>query len=163
MAPENTENPILRPAVGTDADALVALLRETFRSTWQPVLTPAAVASYLARDPARGFIEASIPKIVVAEDTGGIRGMIHWEADFVTALHVADDARRRGIGRRLLGCAEAAIAAAGHRQARLETDTFNTRAIAFYTALGYRESARYPDEEWDSGLTTLLMEKSLRD
>lgn len=162
MTPENTEN-MLRPAVEADVAALVALLHETFRSTWQPVLTPAAVVSYLARDPARGFIEASIPEIVVAVDGDGIRGMIHWEGDFVTALHIADAGRRCGIGRRLLGGAEGAIAAAGHRQARLETDTFNTGAIAFYTALGYRETARYPDEEWDSGLTTLLMEKSLRD
>ncbi len=127
MTPENTENPILRPAVEADVAALVALLHETFRSTWQPVLTPAAVASYLARDPARDFIEASIPEIMVAVDTGGIRGMIHWEGDFVTALHIADAGRRCGIGRRLLGFAEGAIVAAGHRQARLETDTQHRR------------------------------------
>ncbi|MGO4840057.1 GNAT family N-acetyltransferase [Rhizobiaceae sp. 2RAB30] len=89
--------------------------------------------------------------------------MIHWQADFISALHIADAGRRRGIGRLLLSHAEAAIAAAGHRQARLETDTFKTGAVAFYSALGYREAARYPDEEWDSGLTTLLMKKSLPD
>jgi ribosomal protein S18 acetylase RimI-like enzyme len=59
--------------------------------------------------------------------------------------------------------AEAAMAADGHAQARLETDTFNTRSQAFYAKRGYREAGRYPDEEWNSGLTTLLLVKVLGD
>jgi hypothetical protein len=58
--------------------------------------------------------------------------------------------------------AEAEIARAGHAQARLETDTFNTRSQAFYAARGYVEADRYPDHEWNSGLTTLLLVKPLR-
>jgi hypothetical protein len=57
--------------------------------------------------------------------------------------------------------AEAAIAEAGFAAARLETDTFNRRSQAFYAARGYREAGRYPDEEWNSGLTTLLLVKPL--
>ena len=49
------------------------------------------------------------------------------------------------------------IAVSGHAVARLETDTFNTRSQAFYAARGYREAGRYPDEEWNSGLTTVLL------
>ncbi|WP_408949952.1 GNAT family N-acetyltransferase [Lysobacter sp. Hz 25] len=45
--------------------------------------------------------------------------------------------------------------------ASLETDTFNTGSQALYLALGYRETARYPDEEWNSGLTTIRYEKTL--
>ena len=56
---------------------------------------------------------------------------------------------------------EAEIAAAGFSAARLETDTFNTRSRAFYAGRGYREGDRYPDKEWDSGLTTLLLVKAL--
>ena len=58
--------------------------------------------------------------------------------------------------------AEATIAEAGFAKARLETDTFNTRSRAFYDRRGYREADRYPDEEWNSGLTTLLLVKALR-
>jgi hypothetical protein len=53
------------------------------------------------------------------------------------------------------------MAAAGHASARLETDTFNQRSQAFYAARGYVEAGRYPDEEWSSGLTTLLLVKPL--
>ena len=63
-------------------------------------------------------------------------------------------AARTGVGARLMDHVEAAIARAGFPSARLETDTFNTRSQAFYAARGYREAVRYPDTEWDSGLTT---------
>jgi ribosomal protein S18 acetylase RimI-like enzyme len=58
--------------------------------------------------------------------------------------------------------AEQEIASAGYPQARLETDTFNSRARAFYAKRGYREAEQYPDIEWNSGLTTLLLVKALR-
>lgn len=58
--------------------------------------------------------------------------------------------------------AEAAIAETGFAQARLETYTFNLRSRAFYDQRGYREADRYPDNEWNSGFTTLLLVKPLR-
>ena len=57
--------------------------------------------------------------------------------------------------------AEVQIARAGIASARLETDTFNRRSQAFYAVRGYREAERYPDEEWNSGLTTILLVKPL--
>ena len=57
--------------------------------------------------------------------------------------------------------AEHEIAAAGFPTVRLETDTFNARSRAFYAGRGYRETARYPDVEWGSGLMTILLVKSL--
>jgi RimJ/RimL family protein N-acetyltransferase len=56
---------------------------------------------------------------------------------------------------------EAAMRADGIAAASLETDTFNAASQALYLALGYRETARYPDEEWNSGLTTIRYEKPL--
>jgi len=55
--------------------------------------------------------------------------------------------------------AEKAIEASGYIQVRLETDSFNQQSQAFYKALGYEEKDRYPDLEWESGLTTVLFEK----
>ena len=57
--------------------------------------------------------------------------------------------------------AERDIAEAGFPAARLETDTFNQRSRAFYAGRGYQEADRYPDEEWNSGFTTLLLVKPL--
>jgi len=67
----------------------------------------------------------------------------------------------QGVGRKLLSDAEQAIGAAGFGQARLETDTFNLRSQTLYKAVGYVEKVRYPDDEWDSGFTTVLFEKRL--
>ena len=60
-------------------------------------------------------------------------------------------------------CSSAHVRAAraGFAAVRLETDTFNTASRAFYAARGYVEADRYPDEEWDSGLTTILLVKAL--
>lgn len=66
-----------------------------------------------------------------------------------------------GLGRLLLARAEQEIGEAGLRKVRLETDTFNQQSQAFYRAMGYIELGQYPDEEWDSGLTTVLFEKLL--
>ncbi len=88
-------------------------------------------------------------------------GFVHWEGDFVHALHVHADHARTGAGTQLMDFAEGEIARAGHPAARLETDTFNTRSQAFYSARGYVETDRYPDLEWNSNLTTLLLEKGL--
>jgi ribosomal protein S18 acetylase RimI-like enzyme len=56
---------------------------------------------------------------------------------------------------------EAEAASVGFGAIRLETDTFNTAAQAFYRVRGYREKGRYPDAQWNSGLTTLLLVKAL--
>jgi ribosomal protein S18 acetylase RimI-like enzyme len=88
-------------------------------------------------------------------------GMVHTLGDFIDALHVAPSQQRRGIGALLLAHAEAHMRAQGHRTARLETDTFNTQSRAFYARHGYAEVAMYPDEEWDSGFTTVLLTKAL--
>ena len=69
--------------------------------------------------------------------------------------------QRRGVGAALLALAEAGMRADGHAQARLETDTFNTQSRAFYRKHGYAEVDTYPDEEWDSGFTTVLLVKPL--
>lgn len=97
----------------------------------------------------------------MAERAGDPVGFVDWDGDFVNALHVRAAAARTGVGRLLMDKAEADIAAAGFGAARLETDTFNTGARAFYAARGYVEADRYPDTEWNSGLTTILLMKPL--
>ncbi len=59
-------------------------------------------------------------------------GLVHFEGDFVHALHVRPDQTRTGVGAALMDFAERAMAAAGQTSARLETDTFNARSQAFY-------------------------------
>jgi GNAT superfamily N-acetyltransferase len=152
---------IIRPERPADAAALIAILYDTFESTWLPQLTEAAAAAFRAEDRPRAFVTERGHDFQVAERDGAVIGLVYWEGDFVNALHVRSDAARTGVGAALMDVAEAAIAAAGHPSARLETDTFNARSQAFYAARGYVEADRYPDEEWSSGLTTLLLVKAL--
>ena len=101
------------------------------------------------------------PEFHVVVRAGVVAGFIHWRDDFVHALHVPSRHARSGAGTVLMDLAEAEIARAGFPSIRLETDTFNTGSRAFYAARGFRETDRYPDLEWNSGLTTVLLEKAL--
>ncbi len=153
---------LVRPSRAGDAPALRAILNDTFESTWRPQITAEAARAYLEDDRPGAYVASNGVEFWVAERADEVVGLVHWRHDFVHALHVRAAHARTGVGARLMDEAEAAIAAAGHAEARLETDTFNQRSQAFYAARGYREAARYPDEEWASGLTTLLLVKPLR-
>ena len=152
---------ILRPFRPGDEAGVIAVLDDTFESTWGPQLRPEILAKRRREQPARAYVEAMAEAFVLAIEGEQVLGMVHWEGDFVHALHVIGAAQGQGVGRALLAHAEQAMEAAGQAVARLETDTFNTRSRAFYAALGYREIDSYPDLEWESGLTTLLLEKPL--
>ena len=151
----------LRPARLTDAAPIKAILQATFESTWGPQITAEAARAFRGQDRPGAYFAQSGLEFWVAERQGEVVGFVHWRGDFVHALHVHPSQARRGVGSALMDHAEAAIASAGHRQVRLETDTFNTRSRAFYAARGYAEIDSYPDTEWKSGLTTLLLVKTL--
>jgi ribosomal protein S18 acetylase RimI-like enzyme len=151
----------LRPARSADAAALRAILHDTFNSTWRPNVTAQAGAAFLSEDRPAAFVAERGLAFWVAEREGEVVGLVHWQEDFVHALHVLAAHARTGVGARLMDHAEAEIAQAGFTAARLETDTFNQPSQAFYAARGYREAGRYPDTEWNSGLTTILLVKAL--
>ena len=151
----------VRPARPADAEALKAILRDTFESTWLPQLTAEAAQAVREQDRPGAFVGEHGLDFQVAERGGEVVGLVYWEGDFVHSLHVLGAHARTGVGAALMDLAEAAIARAGFAAVRLETDTFNQRSQAFYAARGFREAGRYPDEEWNSGLTTLLLVKPL--
>jgi|GEM_PF-101273 len=151
----------LRRAQPSDVAALEAVLHDTYESTWLPQLTPEAARAFREEDRPAAYVAEHGARFWVAERDGQVVGFVDWDGDFVNALHVRASHARKGIGHLLMDKAEAEIAGAGFAQARLETDTFNTRSRAFYARRGYREVDTYPDAEWDSGLTTLLLVKTL--
>ncbi|WP_057923541.1 GNAT family N-acetyltransferase [Lysobacter capsici] len=151
----------IRPARSEDRAAVLAILAETFADTWRPQLTAAAIDDYHRRRVAETFVDAALPGFLVAELDGTVIGFGNREAGFVDSLHVAAAGRRRGVARALMAGLEARMRADGIALAALETDTFNEASQGLYLALGYVEVARYPDEEWNSGLTTIRYEKSL--
>lgn len=152
---------VIRPWRLDDFDAVKAILDDTFAGTWLPQLTPEAASAYRESGEPVGYIDEMGPAFFVAEIDGEVVGMVHWEHDFVLALHVPAAQQRKGIARALMAFAEDGMRAEGIALARLETDTFNTQSQGFYLALGYREAERYPDLEWHSGFTTILYVKAL--
>lgn len=153
--------PRLRAARPDDAGALRAILHDTFETTWRPRISAAAAQALRREDRPAAYVGQRGHLFRVAEVDGQVVGFVDWDADFINALHVRASHAGKGVGSRLMDLAEAWIARAGHAQARLETDTFNERSRGFYAARGYQEADRYPDEDWDSGLTTLLLVKRL--
>jgi GNAT superfamily N-acetyltransferase len=152
---------LVRRAVPADAPSLRAILHATHETTWLPQVTPAAARAVRDADRPAAYVAARSHLFQVAERAGEVVGFVDWEGDFVNALHVRPDQARTGVGARLMDEAEAAIVRAGFGAVRLETDTFNLRSQAFYAARGYVEADRYPDREWASGLTTILLVKAL--
>jgi ribosomal protein S18 acetylase RimI-like enzyme len=152
----------VRPARPADAAACRAILLDTFESTWRPQLTAAAAQAVRSEDRPAAYVRERGLEFWVAERGGEVVGLVDWQDDFVNALHVLARHARSGVGGRLMDHVEAEIARAGFASARLETDTFNQRSQAFYAKRGYLEAGRYPDTEWNSGLTTLLLVKALR-
>ena len=152
---------LVRRAAPDDVPTLRAILYDTYESTWLPQLTPAAAQRYHDEDRPRAYVTARGAEFWVAEFEERVVGFVDWDADFVNALHVRASHARKGVGNLLMDFTETEIAKAGFPIARLETDTFNSRSRAFYVKRGYLEADRYPDLEWNSGLTTLLMVKAL--
>jgi ribosomal protein S18 acetylase RimI-like enzyme len=152
---------VVRRFQPADLAALGSILRDTFEATWRLNVSAADAKAFLNERRSSAYVAERGLDFWVAERDGEVVGLIHWEADFVYALHVRPRHARSGIGSRLMDCAEAEIARSGFAAVRLETHTFNWVAQAFYAARGYREHDRYPDKEWNSGLTTLLLVKAL--
>ncbi|MDF3867231.1 GNAT family N-acetyltransferase [Pseudomonas denitrificans (nom. rej.)] len=149
------------PAEPADTDAILRILRETYETTWKPELSAAAIARFESSAHTAAYVRERLAHFAVACLGGEVVGLLDWRDDFIDALHVSPRHQRLGIGAALLRHAETAIAGAGHARIRLETDTFNQQARAFYGKHGYAEVDFYPDEEWCSGFTTVLMSKAL--
>lgn len=152
---------LIRRAEPADTDAVLRILGDTYEATWKPELSAEAIARFESSAHTPAYVRERLAHFEVACIDGEVVGLLDWRDDFIDALHVSPRHQRRGVGAALLHHAETAIASAGHARIRLETDTFNQQARAFYGTHGYAEVDFYPDEEWHSGFTTVLMSKDL--
>lgn len=152
----------IRPAAPADADRLVAILYDTFESTWRPNITPSAAKAFRDEDRPAAYVARRGRKFWVCECAKDVVGFVDWQGDFVNALHVRGSHARLGAGTLLMDKAEGEIGRSGFSAARLETDTFNTDSQRFYARRGYNEADRYPDMEWNSDLVTILLVKPLK-
>ena len=127
---------VFRPARPADAERLVGLVEELGCPT--PLV---GVEMRLAR-----LLARPDQAVFVAEEGGELLGWIHVQeflslasdpAGLVTGLVVDPAARRRGLGRGLIGAAEDWSRARGLTSSRLRARVARKEAHAFYQRLGY--------------------------
>jgi len=137
----------IRPAAPADVEEVHALLRETWRATYDPIIGPEKVREITARWHAPDALARSIADergvFLVAERDGALAAMSFASPDGEGAvclrqLYVRPGAQGGGIGRRLL---EATLAPFGDAETWLEVEARNERAIAFYARCGFGQAA----------------------
>lgn len=128
-------NTTLRKAQISDADTCANILRAWIVETpWMPTLhTEAEDSAYIAVKIKNGWVTlAQAPHIV---------GFLTLENDYVSSLYVAPDARRLGIGKRLLDNAKK-----NSSQLSLWTFQANIQARRFYMREDFSEARRTQDD-----------------
>ena len=145
----------IRPATGSDLDALVALERRAFATDH---LSPRQYRHHISNPSAR---------VLVATDRQGLLGkavVFFRRGSDIARLYsiaVADTARRRGLGEALLAAAERGARRRGCRRMRLEVRPDNAGAIGLYERRGYRRIGAYT-AFYEDGTDAWRYEKTLR-
>jgi ribosomal protein S18 acetylase RimI-like enzyme len=132
----------LRPAVPGDAAAIGAVFDAAVRAGWTYLGERIAEPIFTPQDWDRLVAEHLPPNVllVAVDETDGLIGYTaaHPTDGEMFLLFVHPVHAGRGIGRTLLAAAHDALRAAGCREAFLFTHEQNERALAVYTAAGYR-------------------------
>jgi len=98
--------------------------------------------------------------VFVAEDEGGVRGVVSVKANEITRLFVDPSCRRRGIGRELFAHAESFMLGHGHREMFLFAAA--RTPLPFYERMGMRIAReRTIDCGPCIGMMSTVLEKAL--
>ncbi|WP_395362038.1 GNAT family N-acetyltransferase [Streptomyces sp. YH02] len=111
----------------------------------RPEQVAAALADELARPTAEVLLARSEGRLVAVAVTLGRHPDPTEPEPWLGLLMVHGDERRTGHGRRLAAYVEDRFRAGGRTGLRLAVLENNPRALAFWTSLGYVETARRPD------------------
>jgi ribosomal protein S18 acetylase RimI-like enzyme len=132
----------LRPAAPGDAMAIGAVFDAAVRAGWTYLGDLVAEPMFTPQDWDQLVADHLPPKLllVAVSEPGGIVGYtaVHAEDGEMFLLFVHPAYSGRGVGRILLTAAHDALRAAGCREAFLFVHEQNVRALAVYTAAGYR-------------------------
>ena len=148
---------LLRQAHAPDLAALVALEAACYSHPW----TAAQIEEEMAVAPPGGLfvLEGPPRQDAVTGICAYCAFRLVLDEMHVMNLAVAPRARRRGLGRRLLGFALRRAARAGARVAFLELRAGNRAALALYESLGFRPLSRrraYYRQPPEDGLVLVL-------
>src|SRR5262245_18796599 len=153
VPPMNTS---VRPALVTDKDALIALSRRTISASYRCFLGDEVVDAFLGSGAADRYVAENLDRCSVLVRDGEIVGYSVCRDNVIDLMMVDYTLHRQGLGTELLGRVEEALFQS-FDELRLESFEDNVKANAFYLERGWREVARYPDNE--SGVNKILFRK----
>jgi ribosomal protein S18 acetylase RimI-like enzyme len=134
----------IRRAADDDRPAIAQIHAASWRDTYRGILPDSLLDDRLRAIMSDRWATQPIglsDAVLVAEDEGNILGFAAtWHGDpvYIDNLHVAAQARSRGIGRRLLAETARHFQAIGSKRALLHVVAANRRARDLYLALGGR-------------------------
>lgn len=154
---------IVRPATADDARGIAEVHVHSWQVAYrgllpQEFLDGLAVESRLAGwQSVLSAVDWPRSGIVVAADGDALLGFVHFSptrdedcdpstVGEVTTIYVRPDTFAQGVGRRLMSEALMALQEAGYAEAALWVLENNARAIAFYTAGGWRPDGDRKDD-----------------
>lgn len=136
----------IRRAVDSDRPVIALLHAASWRYTYLGILPASLLDDWIEAIMLDRWASQKIgpsDAVLVAEAEGNILGFAAtWHGDpvYIDNLHVAAEARSRGIGRHLLAETARHFLAIGSKRALLHVVAANRRARHFYLALGGRPS-----------------------
>ncbi|MDP9474679.1 MAG: GNAT family N-acetyltransferase [Actinomycetota bacterium] len=140
----------VRPATADDRGFVLGLVPRFVEFGLPPRHDPGRVMPAIERSLGAALIAAGgDTAVLVAEENGERVDFVHVKAEsdyfsgepraYVSDVAVAPEAEGRGLGRVLMGAAEAWARARGYRTIALDAFAANARARAVYRRLGYEE------------------------
>lgn len=154
--PVFSDGVVIEPMCEDDLGEVMAIEMRSFPNPWAPL----AFAMELRHN-------GDAVYVVARDEKGKMCGYIGWWAVEGRALitHVAVDpnARRCGLGTRLVECALDQAAARGATEMGLQLRALNEKARALYRSVGFEEAGRIPDYYQNPIEDAVIMTRSLQD
>jgi GNAT superfamily N-acetyltransferase len=148
---------LIRNAMASDVEALVALSRETISASYRPFLGDEAVDAYLASSAVERYVADNLDRCLVLLTDERITGYSVYRENTIDLLMIDHTVHGKGLGGQLLARVEATLFPRW-REPRLESFEGNQIANGFYRERGWIEAERYFDEE--AGVSKVVFRKS---
>ena len=131
---------IIRHPQTDEHDEVRGLIRTVANETFADLFAPNPVPLKLEED------DWSLAWVAFCESK--IIGVTMTREDWVSDLWVLSENRRRGVGSRLLSCAESEIVSRGHQRCRLRVVKSNIVAVQFYLGRGWQIAREFSHEKY---------------